>query len=107
MKEIVFILVLVVLLASAITSLVKFVSGLIGKVSLAIAKAPGKGFKKIVNAIKGHSERKAQAKLDKALMKADYKARLNAARQNVSYRNDKKVAKILRKREIKSLKKTK
>lgn len=95
-----------IVLASALISIVKGLSNLFGRISSSVAKAPGKGFRKLVNAVKGRKSIKEQSKIDKALIEADEKARLEAARQNPNYRNHPKVAKILKKREYVAIKKT-
>lgn len=94
-----------IVLVSTLVAIIKSISKFIGKVSLNIAKSPVKGFKGIVGAIKASVSKKADRKLDKALMEADYQARLNAARLNVNYKQYPTVAKIIKKEDIKSAKK--
>lgn len=73
----------------------------------AVALAPGKGIYKVWNVIKARKLIKLNNKLNKLVMKEDYKARLNTALQNPSYREADAVKKVTNKIEAIELKKSK
>ncbi len=91
-----------IVLVSTLVKLIKIVAGFIGKVSLNIAKSPVKGIRGVIGAIRASISRKADRKLDKALLEADTQARLNAARLNSNYKTYPAVAKIEAKKAIKA-----
>lgn len=97
--------VLVIVVAAVVLSFIQFVGASIKKVMATIAGVPGKGFKKVLNGFKATFKNREQAKLDKLFMREDIKARLNAARNNSSYKQAPKIKKILDKRAYKASKK--
>lgn len=95
----------VIVVAAVVLSFIQFIGSTIKKVMAIIAGVPGKGFKKVFKGIKIAIVSREQSKLDKLFLREDTKARLNAARNNSSYRQSPKIKKILDKRTYKLSKK--